>query len=432
MSNKDQIVVNMDAYKESIVATTSLLNERQKRLYLANQARMLGRGGITLVSNLSGTNRDTVAAGIKEIEELQNTDPNSNDYQKIKNVEGITVDGRQRTREKGAGRKSIEETQPGIVDALKEIIKHSDNYGDPEGRILEWVSKSTRNIADAMAEMGFKVSHAKVGELLREQGYSLQENRKMKQVGSGHLDRDKQFQFINKTSSMYLNAGEPVISIDCKKKENVGNYKNDGRVYCEKGHPLIVLDHDFPDPEKGKAAPYGIYDIANNLGFVNVGISADTAQFAVESIRRWWNEMGQKAFPSATHLYITADGGGSNGSRCRLWKVELEKLAQEIQIPIEVSHFPPGTSKWNKIEHRLFSFISRNWRGVPLETVAVIVSLIGSTTTKTGLRIQCMADGTHYETGIKVSNEELEGLNIVYNSFHKDWNYTIFPRDLRN
>jgi len=425
--DRGKIIVDMDAYKESVISTTALLNERQKRLYLGNQARMLGRGGITLISNLSGMNRDTIALGAKEAAELKNNDPSSEDYLKIRNIEGLTASGHQRIREKGAGRKTIQDRQPGIVEALLEIVKQDNNYGDPEGRILEWVSKSTRNIADAMRERGYTISHAKVGELLRAEGYSLQENRKMKQVGSQHVDRDRQFQYINDTANAYMNSGEPVISIDCKKKENVGNYKNDGRIYCEKGKPVAVLDHDFPDPEKGKAAPYGIYDIAKNDGFVNVGISADTAVFAVESIRRWWNEMGSEAYPLAKRLYITADGGGSNGSHCRLWKVELARLAKELGFPIEVSHFPPGTSKWNKIEHRMFSFISRNWRGKPLETIAVIVSLIGATSTKSGLTIKCMADGTHYETGIVIPKETIDGLPIIYNSFHKDWNYTMMP-----
>lgn len=427
MISNDKVVVDIEAYKESIIATSALLNERQKRLYLGCQARMLGRGGIALISNLSGVDRDTVSAGLKEAKENENSDQDSPGDARIKNIPGVTGSGQQRIRQPGGGRKSIEETQPGITAALIEIVKKDNNYGDPEGRILEWVSKSTRHIAEAMTEKGYTISHAKVGELLRLEGYSLQENRKMKQVGAQHKDRDKQFQYINDTAKSYMNEGLPVISVDCKKKENIGNYKNDGQTFCEKGYPIIVLDHDFPDPEKGKAAPYGIYDIARNDGFVNVGISADTAQFAVESIRKWWKEMGSEHYSGAERLYITADGGGSNGSKCRLWKKELWGLAKELNMAIEVSHFPPGTSKWNKIEHRMFSFISKNWRGVPLETLAVIVSLIGSTTTKTGLKIQCMPDGTHYETGIKVTDEEMASINIVYNAFHSDWNYTLLP-----
>ena len=431
MKKYDEITVSYDEYKKSIVATTALLDERQKRLFLANQAKMLGRGGITLLSNLSGTNRDTISDAIREVEQLINRDGNSTDFGKIRNLDNTTCQGKQRVRKEGAGRKPVRETNPELIEALLSIVKNDNNYGDPEGRILEWVSKSTRNIADALGDKGFKISHVKVGQLLREEGYSLQENRKMKQVGKQHPDRDAQFKFINETAKLYLNNGDPVISVDCKKKENIGEFKNNGAVYCEKGKPIIVLDHDFPVTGNGKAVPYGIYDIARNEGFVNVGISSDTAAFAVASIRNWWTEMGAKAYPSAERIYITADGGGSNGSKCRLWKTELSKFSTELGIPIEVSHFPPGTSKWNKIEHRMFSFISRNWRGHPLETLAVIVSLIGATTTKTGLRIKCKPDGTHYETGIKISDATLKGLNIVYNNFHKEWNYTIFPK-MRN
>ena len=313
------------------------------------------------------------------------------------------------------------------MDALLNIIRSQNNYGDPEGHVIEWISQSTRNLSDELAEKGFKASHTMVSTLLCEQGYSLQENKKMKQVGNSHPDRDAQFRNIDSTARAYISADIPVISIDCKKKENIGEFKNDGKTYQEKGKPVLVLDHDFPLPEKGKAAPYGIYDIAKNQGFVNVGISADTAQFAVESIRRWWNEMGKADYPNAPLLYITADGGGSNGSRCRLWKAELSKLSSEIGIPIEVSHFPPGTSKWNKIEHRMFSYITKNWRGQPLVTMAVIISLISATKTRTGLTIKCMPDGTHYERGLKVSDEEMQGLNIVHSDFHPEWNYTVFP-----
>ena len=427
MKNNTQITVEKDAYEACIQATLPLLNERQRRLFLANQSQMLGRGGITLLSNITGIDRNTITAGVKELRESQETDPGTANHMKIRNIPGSTVEGKQRVREPGAGRKAIEEKQPGIVEALLEIVRKSNNYGDPEGHVLEWVSQSTRNMADKLVEKGYQISHTMVSRLLREQGYSLQENRKMKQVGKSHPDRDAQFKNIDSTATTYMACGNPVISIDCKKKENIGEFKNDGQTYQEKGKPVLVLDHDFPLPENGKAAPYGIYDIGKNQGFVNVGISADTAQFAVESIRRWWNEMGKENYPNATALYITADGGGSNGSRCRLWKVELSKLCTEIGIPIEVSHFPPGTSKWNKIEHRMFSYITKNWRGQPLVTMAVIVSLISATKTKSGLKIRCMPDGTHYARGIKVRDEELQGLNIVYDDFHPEWNYTLFP-----
>lgn len=417
----------MDAYRTCIQATMPLLNERQRRLFLANQSQMLGRGGTTLLSNITGVDRNTISAGIKELNESKENNPASTNYMKIRNVSGTTVEGKQRIRDVGAGRKSIEEKQPGIVDVLLDIIRSQNNYGDPEGHVIEWISQSTRNLSDELAKKGFRASHTMVSTLLREQGYSLQENKKMKQVGNSHPDRDAQFRNIDATATAYISADIPVISIDCKKKENIGEFKNDGKTYQEKGKPVLVLDHDFPLPEKGKAAPYGIYDIAKNQGFVNVGISADTAQFAVESIRRWWNEMGKASYPNASLLYITADGGGSNGSRCRLWKVELSKLSSEIGIPIEVSHFPPGTSKWNKIEHRMFSYITKNWRGKPLVTMAVIISLISATKTRTGLTIKCMPDGTHYHRGLKVSDEELQGLNIVHSVFHPEWNYTVFP-----
>ena len=417
----------MDAYRTCIQATMPLFNERQRRLFLANQSQMLGRGGTTLLSNITGVDRNTISAGIKELNESKENNPASTNYMKIRNVSGTTVEGKQRIRDVGAGRKSIEEKQPGIVDVLLDIIRSQNNYGDPEGHVIEWISQSTRNLSDELAKKGFSASHTMVSTLLREQGYSLQENKKMKQVGNSHPDRDAQFRNIDATAAAYISTDIPVISIDCKKKENIGEFKNDGKTYQEKGKPVLVLDHDFPLPEKGKAAPYGIYDIAKNQGFVNVGISADTAQFAVESIRRWWNEMGKASYPNASLLYITADGGGSNGSRCRLWKVELSKLSSEMGIPIEVSHFPPGTSKWNKIEHRMFSYITKNWRGKPLVTMAVIISLISATKTRTGLTIKCMPDGTHYDRGLKVSDEELQGLNIVHSDFHPEWNYTVFP-----
>ena len=427
MKNTKQITVEMDAYRTCIQATMPLLNERQRRLFLANQSQMLGRGGTTLLSNITGVDRNTISAGIKELNESKENNPASTNYMKIRNVSGTTIEGKQRIRDVGAGRKSIEEKQPGIVDVLLDIIRRQNNYGDPEGHVIEWISQSTRNLSDELAKKGFSASHTMVSTLLREQGYSLQENKKMKQVGNSHPDRDAQFRNIDATATAYISTDIPVISIDCKKKENIGEFKNDGKTYQEKGKPVLVLDHDFPLPEKGKAAPYGIYDIAKNQGFVNVGISADTAQFAVESIRRWWNEMGKASYPNASLLYITADGGGSNGSRCRLWKVELSKLSSEMGIPIEVSHFPPGTSKWNKIEHRMFSYITKNWRGQPLVTMAVIISLISATKTRTGLTIKCMPDGTHYDRGLKVSDEELQGLNIVHSDFHPEWNYTVFP-----
>lgn len=389
------------------------LDERLKRLYLGAEAESLGRGGIKEISNLTGVHRNTISAGIKDL--------NSNEVLTTKDNEYIC------TRREGGGRKSITETQPGIIEAINKIVD-GDSYGNPENP-LRWTTKSLRNIEEALSEQGFKVSYVTVGTLLEQMGFSLQTNQKMKQVGKESPDRDAQFQHINNTVRSYIDKGEPAISIDCKKKENIGNFKNEGREYSKKKNPVHVLDHDFPLPENGKAVPYGVYDIVYNEGYVNVGISKDTAQFAVQSIRAWWNEMGNERFPNASKIYITADGGGSNGSRCRLWKTELQGLANELSVPIEVSHFPPGTSKWNKIEHRLFSQISKNWRGRPLETLNIIVNLIASTTTSTGLKVKCGVDTTEYSTGIKVSDEELNGVNIVRNDFRGEWNYTIFPQE---
>lgn len=388
------------------------LDERLKRLYLGAEAESLGRGGIKEISNLTGVHRNTISAGIKDL--------NSNEFLTTKDDEYFCI------RREGGGRKSITETQPGIIEAINKIVD-GDSYGNP-GNPLRWTTKSLRNIEEALSKQGFKVSYVTVGTLLEQMGFSLQTNQKMKQVGKESPDRDAQFQHINDAVRSYIDEGEPVISIDCKKKENIGNFKNEGREYSKKKNPVHVLDHDFPLPENGKAVPYGVYDIMYNEGYVNVGISKDTAQFAVQSIRAWWNEMGNERFPNASKIFITADGGGSNGSRCRLWKTELQGLANELSIPIEVSHFPPGTSKWNKIEHRLFSQISKNWRGRPLETLNIIVNLIASTTTSTGLKVKCGVDTTEYSTGIKVSDEELNGVNIVRNDFRGEWNYTIFPQ----
>ena len=300
------------------------------------------------------------------------------------------------------------------------------SYGNPENP-LRWTTKSLRKLAEALKSLGYSISHMTVGRLLGVLGFSLQVNQKMKQVGKESPDRDRQFTHINDTAKKYMQEGEPVISVDCKKKENVGNFKNGGAEYAPEKTLVETLDHDFPIPELGKAIPYGVYDMTNNEGYVNVGVSAETAEFAVQSIRMWWTTMGSIRFPNAKRLYITADGGGSNGSRCRLWKAELQRFADETGLYVEVSHFPPGTSKWNKIEHRMFSQITKNWRGRPLETLEIIISLIASTTTCTGLKIQCALDKTEYQTGIKVSDETLAELNMILNDFHGEWNYTICP-----
>lgn len=387
------------------------LDERLRRLYLASEAVALGKGGAKEISEVFGIHQNTLTAGKKDLlsGEVLSTD-----------------DGEfYRTRRKGGGRKRILDKSPEILETLDNLVDGS-SFGNPENP-LRWTTKSLRNLADELETKGFHVSHTTVGTLLEHMGYSLQINQKMNQVGKASPDRGEQFKHINATVIAYTDENEPVISVDCKKKENVGNFYNKGAEYTKKGTPTRVLDHDFPLPEKGKAVPYGVYDIINNEGYVNLGISSETAQFAVHSIRIWWNQMGKIRFPNAHKLYITADGGGSNGSRCKLWKAELQVLANEFGFPIEVSHFPPGTSKWNKIEHRLFSQISKNWRGRPLESLAVIVNLISSTSTQTGLLVNCGIDTAEYKTGIKVEDGVMDGLNIVQNDFHGDWNYIILP-----
>jgi len=394
---------------ERIRNTLPLLNERQKRLYLANEAKAIGWGGISQVSKISGVSRVTITEGMKEI-----------------NSEGYEPKAENRCRKKGGGRKLQEEINPEIIEMLESFLE-GHTKGDPMNP-LKYTSKSTRKIERAFAEKGYKISDTTIGEILKSQGYTLQANRKDLAIKPSHPDRDAQFEHINKKAREQMEAGEPVISIDAKKKENIGNFKNNGVEYHKKDEGVKVLDHDFPIKELGKATPYGVYDIMKNAGFVNVGVSCDTAQFAVESIKRWWHEMGAKIYPNANSIYINADAGGSNGSRVKLWKTSLQGLANELGLTLKVSHFPPGTSKWNKIEHRLFSFISKNWRGEPLVSLAVIVNLIGSTTTETGLTVKCVVDYNQYKKGIEVSDEELAAVNLVEDDFHGDWNYSIFPQ----
>lgn len=388
-----------------------ILNEAQKRLYLASEAEAIGYGGITAVSKATGISRVTITSGIKELA--------SNE------IECIQEDANSCIRKKGGGRKSIEETQPGIKAALEGLMENA-TFGDPQS-LLRWTTKSLRNLEKELQAQGYDIKYRKIGYLLKDMGYSLQFNQKMKQAGEQHPDRDAQFQHINDTAKVYIDNNCPVISIDCKKKENIGNFKNNGAEYTKIKQPVKVLAHDFPLPEFGKASPYGVYDISANEGYVNVGISADTAQFAVNTVRSWWNEMGKKKYPASHKLLITADGGGSNGSRNRLWKMELQKLADETNLEIAVCHFPPGTSKWNKIEHRLFSQITKNWRGRPLESLEIIVNLIASTTTESGLTVCCKADLSKYQKGIKVSDEELATVNLYGDEFHPNWNYVIKP-----
>jgi hypothetical protein len=324
----------------------------------------------------------------------------------------------------GGGRKALIEKEPKLLDDLEALLEPATR-GDPESP-LRWTSKSAEKLATELVNLGYRISANTVSKLLRQLGYSLQANRKTTE-GTGHADRDAQFEYINRQTKRRLGASEPVVSVDTKKKELVGDFKNSGRELRPKGDPERVRVHDFLIPELGRATPYGVYDIANNEGWVSVGISGDTAGFAVETIRRWWYELGDAAFPDATKLLITADCGGSNGYRTRLWKYELQTLANELNIPITVCHFPPGTSKWNKIEHRLFSFITINWRGKPLTSYQTIVNLISATSTKTGLNVECALDDNDYEIGLKVTDEEMASVNLFRHRWHGDWNYTIRP-----
>jgi transposase len=405
-----------DATKNRISKMMPILSESQRRKLLALEAQALGYGGIKAISQLTGASRLTIAMGIEEVSETT-SDPKARPSSA--GLGGI--------RAKGAGRKSIEETSPGVKEALEALVSES-TIGNPENPLC-WTTKSLRNLQSELGIQGYQISHVKVGELLKNLGYSLQLNQKALQVGETHVDRDAQFEHINAKARSFMEDGQPVISVDTKKKENIGNFKNNGGEYAPKGTPTQVLDHDFPILGLGKASPYGIYDVRENEGYVNVGISSDTATFAAQSIRTWWDEMGCLKYHGATKLYITADGGGSNGSRNKLWKKSLQLLSNETGLEIHVSHFPPGTSKWNKIEHRLFSHISKNWRGRPLVSLAVIISLIGSTTTKKGLRVRCGIDTNEYEKGIKVSDGEIEELNISRHEFHGEWNYWVSPSE---
>jgi transposase len=378
---------------ERIQGMLPLLDERQRRLYLANEAKAIGYGGITQVSKVSGVSRVIITQGLAEI-----------------NSEGYQPKAEKRCRKKGGGRKTIETKTPEILQELEELLEPYTK-GDPMNP-LRWTSKSMRVLEKALAQKGYKISDTAIGEKLKVMGYSLQSNKKDLAITPTHPDRDAQFEHINRTAREQMEAGEPVISIDAKKKEKIGNFKNTGAEYSRKHEPIRVLDHDFPIKELGKATPYGVYDIMKNAGFINVGISSDTAEFAVASIKKWWYEMGRETYPEAKSIYITADSGGSNGVRVKLWKVKLQELANELGITLKVSHFPSGTSKWNKIEHRLFSFISKNWRGKPLVSLAVIVNLIGSTKTSTGLTVKCVVDQNEYKKGIGVSEQELEKVNL--------------------
>lgn len=396
------------AVRERFARLSPSLDERSRRLFVATEALALGHGGIAIVSRATGVAPRTIGVGIKEVLALEASPPT----------------GPERIRRPGGGRKATISKDPTLLSDL-DLLVEPVTRGDPESP-LRWTCKSIRRLADELIEMGHKTSARMVAKLLHAIGYSLQANRKTKE-GSSHPDRNAQFEYINKKVKKEMAAQNPVISVDAKKKELVGDFKNAGRELRPKGSPESVRTHDFVIEDLGRATPYGVYDIANNKGWVSVGMDHDTASFAVESIRRWWLSMGAAAFPSAQRLLITADGGGSNSSRSRLWKLELQRLSDELQIPISVCHFPPGTSKWNKVEHRLFSFITQNWRGKPLVTHQVIVNLIAATTTKTGLKVSARIDDNSYPTKKKVSDEEFDAINMKRASFHGDWNYTIRP-----
>ena len=401
-------MVDDAAIKLRYAALDPVLDERARRRYAAAEALAAGHGGVTAVARITGLARSTIGRGLAELR-----------------GDAAPVAPRDRVRRKGGGRKSLAVTDATLLADLKDLVEPTTR-GDPIAPLL-WTAKSLRNLAAGLRGLGHSICHNVVADLLREMGYSLQANRKTRE-GANHPDRDAQFGYINDRVKQALAASEPAISVDTKKKELVGDFKNGGRDYRPQGQPEKVRVHDFLIPELGRAAPYGIYDIANNAGWVSVGIDHDTASFAVNAIRRWWQAMGCERYPQATRLLITADCGGSNGARVRLWKRELQILADELGIAITVCHLPPGTSKWNKIEHCLFSFITQNWRARPLVSYQAIVQLIAATTTQTGLKVQCEIDPNTYPAGLKVTDTEMDAINIHRHDFHGDWNYTISPQ----
>jgi hypothetical protein len=393
--------------RDRFTALSPHLNERDRRLFAATEAAAAGYGGIAAVSAATGIAVSTIGRGLKDLAEASGLVPG-------------------RVRRAGGGRRPLVATNPGLLRDLMALVEPGER-GDPMSP-LRWTCKSLRQLAAELVARGHQISRTVVGELLKAQKFSLQANSKTNE-GGDRPDRDAQFSHINQSVTSALAAQEPVISVDTKKKELVGDFKNVGREWRPRGEPEAVRVHDFLIKELGRAVPYGIYDLAANAGWVSVGMNHDTAAFAVQSIRRWWQDVGCKRYPGAKHLTITCDGGGSNGSRVRLWKLELQKLANELGIDIKVHHLPPGTSKWNKIEHRLFSFITMNWRAKPLVSYQVIIDLIAATTTKTGLKVTCELDDNLYPKGVVVSDEELAAVNIVRADFHGEWNYTIKPSD---
>jgi Rhodopirellula transposase DDE domain len=399
-------VVDEVAIGEKFRALAGELNERQRRLWAASEARPAGRGGIAATARATGISVETIRKGIGELRAGERLEPG-------------------RVRRAGGGRKPLTELDPSLLEDLERLVD-ADSRGDPES-LLRWTSKSVRHLAEGLRELGHQVHFTKVAQLLRGLGYSLQANVKTRE-GTQHPDRDAQFRHINVVAKRAVDGGQPVISVDTKKKELVGDFKNAGREWRPKGEPELVRVHDFKDKQLGKAIPYGVYDLKLDEGYVNVGIDHDTAQFAVNSIRSWWEHLGQPRYPNATTLQITADCGGSNGNRTRLWKVELQQLADDTGLEIAVCHFPPGTSKWNRIEHRLFSFITMNWRGKPLVSLETIINLIGATTTSNGLEVYTRLDQGTYPDKIKVPDAALRAVNLHGDKFHPEWNYTIKPK----
>ncbi|MFH0983299.1 MAG: ISAzo13 family transposase [Planctomycetota bacterium] len=400
----------VERIRQKYRALSGVMDERMRRQWAAAEAGAVGWGGVTAVSLATGLARNTIAAGTAELE-----------YRQAHPQEPVGV----RIRCPGGGRKPLTQIDPGLQQALEALVDPVTR-GHPESP-LRWTCKSTRKLAEELGRQNHPVTDRTVAALLKQEGYSLQANRKT-QEGSSHPDRNAQFEYINREVMACQKQGQPVVSVDTKKKELVGEFKNAGQEWHPPGQPQTVKVHDFPDKKLGKAIPYGVYDLASNEGWVSVGIDHDTAQFAAASIRRWWEEMGCRRFPRASKLMITADGGGSNSSRNRLWKVALQELADDLEMPLQVCHFPPGTSKWNKIEHRLFCFITKNWRGRPLTSYEVIVNLISNTTTKSGLTVRAALDTKQYETGIEISNEQLARVHCRAAKFHGEWNYTIRPQ----
>jgi len=402
-------MTNIEIIRSKYEPLKKIMDERTRRLWAAGEAKTMGWGGISMVATATGLSRTTITGATKELNAL---------------IEGKKIETA-KIRRSGGGRKRLIEKAPTLLQDL-EMLLEPVTRGDPQSP-LRWTCKSTRKLAEELKRQGHKIGDRKVAQLLHDLDYSLQSNRKTRE-GASHPDRDAQFEYINSQTKLFQSRGQPVISVDTKKKELIGDFKNAGREWRPKGEPEAVRVYDFKDKALGKGIPYGVYDVTNNLGWVSVGKDHDTAEFACETIGRWWRKMGAQQYVNATDLLIIADGGGSNGSRLRLWKVSLQKIADKIQLKISVCHLPPGTSKWNKIEHRMFCHITQNWRGKPLVSHEVMVSLIGSTTTRKGLKIRAELDENGYRTGIKISDNEMAEVNIERDNFHGEWNYKIYPR----